>query len=404
MSIIAIADIAPKPSFSDLMAAAKKIASAARDLAVRAEADRQVSRDVMERARDAGLFRIMQPEIYGGYEYGFKEMVDIAAAVGSGCGSTGWVCALGIVHQWLVACFPEQAQGEYWSNRDAIAFGSYAPVGKAVVSDGGYRLSGTWSFTSGCDYAQWLVLGGVIPPGTENNAAPRPAFFLVPIGDVSLDDNWFTMGLGATGSKNTVANNVFVPTHRVVPIVNLLTGTAPGIEVHSNPLYRQSMLSALPFALVAPILGMAEGALNNFLDMAKVRTTRGAVAGGNSRMAEFATIQSRVAEATGSVDAARLIIAQALDRALVAAQTGTQVDLELRIRNRLSQAFAVRLLVAAIDALFQAAGGQGIFIEKPIQRAWRDAHAGAVHVSLTWDAVSTMYGQYALGLEPKGQF
>ena len=108
------------------------------------------------------------------------------------------------------------------------------------------------------------------------------------------------MGLAGTGSKNTVGDDVFVPAHRVVLVADLLAGTTPGAAVHDNPLYRQSMLSSLPFALVAPVLGMAEGALADFIEMAKVRTTRGAVAGGNNRMAEFATIQSRVAEATGS--------------------------------------------------------------------------------------------------------
>ena len=98
------------------------------------------------------------------------------------------------------------------------------------------------------------------------------------------------------------------------------------------------------------------------------------------------------------------MILQALENVLAAAAVGKQSDLDLRLRNRLSQSFSVRLVVQAIDALFQAAGGQAIFTAKPIQRAWRDIHAGAVHVSLTWDAVSAMYGQYALGLDPKGQY
>jgi alkylation response protein AidB-like acyl-CoA dehydrogenase len=233
---------------------------------------------------------------------------------------------------------------------------------------------------------------------------PPPAYFLLPRGDTHFDDNWFTMGLAGTGSKNVVATEALVPFHRIVPVADLVAGTAPGGGVHANPLYRQSMMSALPFALVAPILGMAEGALDDFLEMARVRTTRGAVAGGNNRMAEFATIQSRVAEAAGSIDAARLMIFERLKDALSAAESEKQGELDLRLRNRLNQAFAVRLLVQAVDVLFLASGGQGIFTQKPLQRAWRDAHAGAVHVSMNWDAVSTMYGQYALGLDPKGQY
>ena len=403
MSIAPISAAPPKPSIGELASRAAEIAKLVRQRAEQTEANRVVSADSFAQMRDAGLFRIMQPEIYGGYEHGFEALIHTVTPVAAGCGSSGWVFSLGIVHQWLVACFPRQAQDEYWSDPNAVAAGSYAPVGKVVRVDGGYRLSGIWSFTSGCDHAQWLVLGGMVPP-TNETEPPAPGFFLVPISDVRLDDNWFTMGLAGTGSKNTVASDILVPAHRMVVVSDLLAGTAPGSQVHGNPLYRQSMLSALPFALVAPILGMAEGALADFIDMAKVRTTRGAVAGGNNRMAEFATIQGRVAEATGAIEAARLMILQALDKAATAAKVGRQADLNLRLRNRLSQAFSVRLLVQAVDALFAAAGGQGIFTGKPIQRAWRDVHAGAVHVSMNWDAVSTMYGQHALGLEPKGQY
>jgi alkylation response protein AidB-like acyl-CoA dehydrogenase len=121
-------------------------------------------------------------------------------------------------------------------------------------------------------------------------------------------------------------------------------------------------------------------------------------------MAEFATVQSRVAEATGSIEAARLLIFEALEKAAQGAAQGEQADPDRRLRNRLNQAFSVKLLTQAIDVLFLASGGQGIFSSKPLQRIWRDAHAAAVHVSLNWDAVSTTYGQYALGLEPKGQY
>jgi len=403
MAVVSIKSGAGRPSIADLIARATEVAPFVRAQAAQTENNRQVSSEVMARLREAGLFRTMKPAIYGGYEYGFDALVRVAAPIGAACGSTGWVFSLGIVHQWLAAMFSKQAQDEFWSDPDALLFGSYPPVGKVEVVDGGYRLSGNWSFTSGCDHATWLVNGGMIPPATEG-APPTPAFFLLPRADVRIEDNWFTMGLAGTGSKNAVAENIFVPAHRVVPVADLCAGTAPGGKVHDNPLYRHSMMSALPFTLVAPVLGMAEGALADFVDMAKVRTTRGAVTGGNNRMAEFATIQSRVAEATGSIEAARLTILDALDKAMAAAAAGDQANTDMRVRSRLAQAFSVRLLIRAVDAMFEASGGQGIFSAKPIQRAWRDAHAAAVHVSMNWDAVSTMYGQHALGLDPKGQY
>ena len=403
MTVVSIRAGAVRPSIGDLVAKAGEIRTFVREKAEQTEADRRVSAEATERMRDAGLFRIMTPAIYGGYEYGFEALVPVIAQVAAGCGSSGWVFSLGIVHQWLVATMPKDAQDEYWSDPGAISGGSYPPVGKVTRVDGGYRISGSWGFTSGCDIMQWLFLGGMIPPASEG-APPKAAFFMVPRKDITFDDNWHTMGLAGTGSKTTVGADVFVPAHRVVMVADLLAGTTPGASVHSNPLYRQSMLSSLPFALVAPVLGMAEGALVDFVDMAKVRTTRGAVAGGNNRMAEFATVQSRVAEAAGSIEAARLTIHHALEKAQIAGEAGEQAGLDVRLENRLAQAFSVKLLVQAVDALFAASGGQSIFTGKPIQRAWRDAHAAGVHVSMNWDAVSTMYGQHALGLDPKGQY
>ena len=157
------------------------------------------------------------------------------------------------------------------------------------------------------------------------------------------------------------------------------------MRANPNPLYRQSFLAVLPIAIVSPVLGMAEGALADFLAMAGIRTTRGAVAGGNRRMAELTTVQMRVAEASALIDAARLLMARDLAEALASATRGEPISIEVRLRNRRDQAFCVRLLVQAIDALFLAAGGQGLFLDQPLQRTWRDAHAAASHISLNWD-------------------
>src|ERR1700687_5968597 len=136
----------------------------------------------------------------------------------------------------------------------------------------------------------------------------------------------------------------------------------------------------------------------------KVRTTLGAVAGGNRRMAELTTVQMRVAEATGLIDAARLLMFRDLGEALETAARREPISVDVRLRNRRDQAFCVRLLVQAIDLLFLAAGGQGLFLDHPLQRSWRDAHAASSHISLNWDSTASMYGQYMLGLEPKGQY
>jgi len=401
MSVVAARSTLATPDVPDLLARARTIAELARERAQQTETDRRVGEDMIARMREMDLFRIMQPQAYGGFECGFDVFSQVVATIATGCGSTGWVYGLLASHQWLVACFPREAQDEVWQDRSALVAGTYAPVGQAVAVDGGYRLSGTGSFCSGCDNAQWQLLGGMIP---QPDGAAKPGFFLLRSTDCTIDDNWHTMGLAGTGSKNLVVRDAFVPVHRALTFAELADASAPSMRTHPNPLYRQSFLAVLPITIVSPVLGMAEGALADFLAMASVRTTRGAVAGGNRRMAELTTVQMRVAEASALIDAARLLMSRDLAEAYASAVRGEAISIDVRLRNRRDQAYCVRLLVQAIDALFLAAGGQGLFLDKSLQRSWRDAHAAASHISLNWDSTGSMYGQHMLGLEPKGQY
>ena len=391
----------PRPEIPELIARAREIAGVARERAQETEAARRVGEDMIARMRAADLFRVLQPKSHGGFEYGFEVFAQVEAVLASGCGSTGWVYGLLASHQWLVACFAQAAQDEVWHDPDALAAGTYAPVAQAEITEGGWLVSGSGGFCSGCDNAQWQFLGGMIP---QADGPPRPGFFLLRTEDIAIDDDWRTMGLAGTGSKRIVARRAFVPAHRAVSFAELSDASAPGMRAHANPLYKQSFLAVLPVTIVSPVLGMAEGALSVFLDEAKVRVTRGAVAGGRRHMAELATVQLRVAEASACIDAARLMMFRDLAEAAAFAARGDPIGIDMRLRNRRDQAFCARLLIQAIDALFLAAGGQGLFLDHPLQRFWRDAHAAASHISLNWDSTGSMYGQHLLGLEPKGQY
>jgi alkylation response protein AidB-like acyl-CoA dehydrogenase len=164
------------------------------------------------------------------------------------------------------------------------------------------------------------------------------------------------------------------------------------------------MLSNIPSCLASTAIGAAAGALDDYLAATARRITRGAVAGANSRMAEFPTIQLRVAEAAASVDAAREVLLRDLRDRAAAAREDRQITVEDRIVSRRGQAFSVALAVRAAEALNASTGGQGLDLSNPVQRAWRDANAVARHISMNWDVVGTMYGQMALGLAPQGQY
>ena len=393
--------IGTKPSPAELMARAEKIAVLAREQALETERNRCVSPTLIAAMREAELFRVMQPERFDGFEYGYDVFVDLVAAISAGDGSTGWVYSLGAVHPWMFAGMPLELQHEIWDeNRDAIAAVSYAPTGKASPVDGGHRLSGRWSFASGCDNADWAIVSAAM---TRADGTKVPGFFFLPRRDCEIDDDWFTMGLAGTGSKSLVVENKFVPHHRAVNIPDLLIGNPPGAAVNPNPIYRQPFLSVVPACLVAPQIGMARGALQVFVDMVKERRTRGAVAGGGNSMADFAAVQTRVGEAAACIDAADLLIHRDLKETEELAASGAP-SLDLRLRNRRDHSFASRLSVQAVDALFAAAGGAGLGLQHPLQRFWRDVHAAAAHISVNWDVVGAMYGQHVFGLEPKGQY
>ena len=198
---------------------------------------------------------------------------------------------------------------------------------------------------------------------------------------------------------------MFVPAHRVLKFADTRAGTAPGARHHDNPIYRIPLLMLGASMLASTAIGAARGALDAYLDMTSGRTTRGALAGGGLRMKEFATVQLRLAEAAASVEAAELILLTDMRNAM--AETARAAR---RSRSPTASApgairlMSTKLAVQAVEALNASTGGYGLHLDNPVQRAWRDANAVARHVSLNWDAVGTMYGQHAFGLEPKGQY
>jgi alkylation response protein AidB-like acyl-CoA dehydrogenase len=355
--------------------------------------------------RAIGYFDIVKPARFGGYEHDFDVLVDLNIELAKSCASTAWVAGLLAAHQWLIASFPEAAQRDVWDdNPDAVACGSYAPAAKAVRADGGWRLTGRWAFASGCDNAQWSLCAALLPSEADETKLV-PAFLLVKAADYTIDDTWNVVGLAGTGSKTLVLNDVFVPAHRVLSFAETTSGQTPGARVYAdNPAFSIPMLCNIPSCLASTAVGAAAGALDDYLARTSKRVTRGAVAGNNNKMAEFPTIQLRVAEAAACIDAARQTLLRDLTDRASTVRAGGQVSIEDRIISRRGQAFSVGLAIRAVEALNASTGGLGLDLGNPVQRAWRDANAVGRHISMNWDAVGTMYGQMVLGLVPQGQY
>jgi alkylation response protein AidB-like acyl-CoA dehydrogenase len=369
------------------------------------EKNRRVSEETTQRFKDLGFFKLLQPARYGGYEYGFTGFMDLIAEVGRGCTSTSWGCALGLIHQWLLSTLPKEAQDDVWlENPQAILCGSYAPAARAQRVQGGYLIKGKWSYASNVDNSQWALLG-VHFPLLHPDDKPSAGFLLAPKAHWQIEDDWFVMGQAGTGSKSIViTEDVFVPEHRKITFAELSSGQPPGLKDNPHPIYSIPFLSAVPVCLVAPILGTLQGAIDTFVELCESRVTRGAVAGGGNSLRDFFPVQSRLAEATAALDAATLLINRDTTEVEQMAMSGVPITISQRIRNRRDHAYATRLAQQGVDGLFAAVGGAGLTLDQPLQRMWRDANAISRHISLNWDAVSSMVGQHLLGLEPKGQY
>jgi len=394
--------VVPRPE--ELIDRARGMVPEIRSLAEETERNRNVLPHVIDMIRDGELLRTCRPKEFGGFEYDGETALRIALTISAACASTGWTVNGAVSNGRSIAHFPIEAQREVWGgDADPFTCACFAPTGTAVPVAGGYVLNGQWSFASGCDHASWVYLGAfIVPEGPEPSR--DGAFFLVPIGDVEIVDNWFVCGLAGTGSKDIVARDVFVPAHRVLLFADGRSGTAPGAKYHRNPLYRMPLLIHGASMLASTAVGAARGALDAYLEMTRVRKTRGALAGGQLPMAEFATIQLRYAEAAAAVESAELILLTDMRNMTQKLYAGEEITVADRIRCRRNQAWVTKLAVQAVDALNASTGGYGLHLSNPVQRAWRDANAVARHVSLNWDAVGTMYGQHAFGLEPRGQY
>jgi alkylation response protein AidB-like acyl-CoA dehydrogenase len=345
--------------------------------------------------RAAGLMALLKPKKFGGPEVRIDTAMEVTAELGRGDGSAAWVWVILACHDTLAAFFPEEAQQEYWAKPDAVMASSFAPAGKAEKADGGYRLSGKWSYCSGVDHAQWLMLGAIAGMRSLNPPIPDLLYVLVPRADLKVIDDWHVIGLRGTGSKSVVAENIFVPAHRVMSWVGTGDGTAPGAKVHESPLYRAPMMAFFPFFIASPGAGIARGGLEAFIAEMKERRTADF-----KPLAASPPIQLRIAEASALIDAADLLYKRSLRETMDKIFAGETLSLDHRVRSRRDQTYSLVLAKRAVEILFAAEGARGLFDDHPVQRAARDLHAVASHLVGGWDAPALTYGEVTLGQPP----
>ena len=384
-------------SVRELLERSSALISVLREREPAAERARCVAAETIADLKRVGTFRVLQPTRYGGIGGNIADFISVAHEIGRGSSSASWIFGNVALHSWIIGMFPERAQDEIWADEDTITSSCLRPTGVTEPVAGGYRVRGRWPYVSGIDHTDWNVTGIILQ---TNDGKKQPAYALLPRSDYSVAGDWQVSGLAGTGSKDLVIENAFVPEHRVLTAAQANSKSPPGLAFHNHPIYRTPLFSSFSFFIAAPIVGMARGALDQYVDYVKERRTSGGATGGGEVMAELSAVQMRVGEAEMRLDAALALLLRAANETAEAALSPGGMDVTQRIRNRRAQSFAARLALEAIDVLYDATGATGIFLQDPVQRIWRDVHAGTKHFSLNWDAIRTMCGQFSLGIEP----
>ena len=364
-----------------------------RERADEAERLRVVPEASVKEIEETGFFRLLQPRRFDGLEADPIDFYTAVRDIASACGSTGWISSVIGVHPWQVALFADEAQQAVWgSDTSTRLSSSYAPTGKAVQAEGGFQLSGTWSFSSGCDHCQWVLLGGLVLNGDGQVVDFRT--FLVPRENYQIIDVWNTVGLSGTGSNDILVEDVFVPEAFTLSMSDTGRCVGPGQEQNTSDLYKLPFHSIFTNTITTPIIGMAMGAYEEHVQMQQQRT-RAAYIGEKASLDPFAAV--RIARASSEIDAAWALLVNNIREEQAHVARGEKIPLKTRLKVRRDQVLGSQRAIDAIDSLFEASGGRALANGTYLQRAWRDAHAGRVHAANDPERALQMYGAHEFG-------
>jgi len=356
-----------------------------------AEADRRLPQETIAEMQAAGLFRVLQPRRWGGYEMDPATYFEIQLVLGEGDMSTAWVYGVVGVHPWLMGLFDDRAAQEVWSDDNStLICSSLMPTGTAVRASGGFRLSGRWKFSSGCDHCRWAFLGGA---PADDGGAPDRSIFLIPRSDFEIDDTWHVAGLKATGSRDIVIKDAFVPDHRRLRWIDNFNGVGPGQAVNTATLYRWPFGQIFFHGVSTGALGALQGMLDAFLGYAGRRVARGA------RAIDDPAVQLICAEVASGIDEMKTTLFRNLRDLAAYAERGELPPLAERLRYKFQSAMVAERCSLLASRLFKVAGGAALYAELPFGRILADINAGRQHISNQYEAIGRNYGAVMLGIE-----
>jgi len=353
------------------------------ETASEAEEQRRPLDPVIEALQGTGVFRSFVPARYGGYEIDFQTFVDIGLAVAKADPSMGWITTFYMEHNWLLTMFPAELQDEVFGAQPyVLAPGSVNPTGLAVpLPDGGFRLSGHWTFATGICHADWALLSGKID-GDDTGAARN---FLLPVDQVEVKDTWHVDGMSATGSRDILATDVVVPAHHVsLAIPPFLTaGPDAGFLVRIPVPPMLSLTAALP----------AVGAARRAVELFEQRLLRRVPFGTTRTQSHRVPTQVRLANLVVEADAIEAQIRAVADRMQAHADGHLSLDMLDQLRMRLGIAHIVRRCRDVVRDVMQSSGASVHYLDNELQRIHRDIHMISAHTVFDIDLVAEGVGR-----------
>ncbi len=373
---------------TDCLARARVAAEVVAPLASRIEAERRLPPEALRALVDAGVFKLFVPRQYGGGEASITTALAVFEEIARADGSTGWCGMIGATSGLMSAFVDDDVAGEIYAPADAITCGVFAPMGRATRVDGGFRVSGRWPFASGCEHSSWRM-GGTIVAGDPplSSGAPDVRSMIFPASEARVIDTWDVSGLRGTGSHDIEVKDAFVPASRSY---SLITERAR----HAAPLYALPLFGTIASGVAAVAIGIARGAVDAFVDLAKAKQPVGA----KRSIAHRELVQLHVARAEGKIRAARAGLRDAIDEVEAEVRAHGVASLTTRAHFRIASVHAASEAAAAVDLVYEAGGGTSIYTKSPLQRHFRDVHVATQHVMVS-ATTATLAGRVLLGVE-----
>jgi 3-hydroxy-9,10-secoandrosta-1,3,5(10)-triene-9,17-dione monooxygenase len=355
-----------------------------------ASAARQLPARTISEYRDAGILRILQPKRFGGRQGRFSLFSRIVEELTYGCASSAWVYAVLAEHQWIIAQYPEAAQIDVWGDDpEAVASSSLAPRAAAKRVAGGWRLSGRYPFSSGCDYAQWAILGAFLG---EMGDPQHIAYLLAPLAEIEIVDDWQVLGLAGTGSKSLVLHDVFIPDHRCVMVSDLFAGTPPGALVHPEyPVLRAPRGFLVSYSLPPVAIALGRRALDIACGALAGRVSRGV-----TKLAESEVVQMAIGEAAAAIDVATMLLHTGRESSTAAVTSGRRITEAEALRARRDMVFAQHQVSWALDRLCEMNGARWVYDSDQLGAIRRDLMTILTHHAASRQAAMAPYGRMLL--------